>query len=150
MLAAGIDRVVIGTWATRGPEAVAALIARHADRIAIGIDARNGMVAAEGWTETTNLPAQEFAAHWAQAGAGTIIATDIATDGMLTGPNTAFLSAIARSAPSAHLIASGGVSTCDDLRALRDLAEPNLRGVIVGRAIYAGRFTVREALAALA
>jgi phosphoribosylformimino-5-aminoimidazole carboxamide ribotide isomerase len=149
MLDAGIDRAVVGTWAARDPEAVGRLAAAQGERIAVGVDARDGRVAVRGWTEVTDLSAEDFAAHLAGLGVKTLIVTDIATDGMLTGPNTAFLRRMAARVPGVALIASGGISETDDLRALRDLALPNLRGVIVGRAIYAGRMTVRAALEAL-
>lgn len=149
-LDAGLDRVVVGTWAARDPDAVGELAAELGPRLAVGIDARDGRVAVRGWTEVTDLRAEDFAAHLAARGASTFVATDIATDGMLSGPNTDFLRRVAARVPDSALIASGGVSALRDLHALRALALPNLRGVIVGRALYAGRMTVREALAALA
>ncbi len=149
LLATGIDRVVVGTWAAREPEAIGTLVERHGERIAVGIDAKDGRVAVKGWTEVTDLSAEDFAAHLATLGVKTIIATDIATDGMLTGPNTDFLQRLAARVPGVALIASGGVSAAEDLTALRDLAIPSLAGMIVGRALYTGRLTVRAGIAAL-
>ena len=149
VLGAGIDRAVVGTWATRDPDAVAEQARRWGERIAAGIDARDNRVAVEGWTEMTDLRADEFAAHLAERGVQTLIDTDIATDGMLTGPNTTFLRRLSERVPETQLIASGGIAAAEDLTALKDLGLPNLSGVIVGRALYAGRLTVREGLAAL-
>ena len=86
-LAEGIDRVVIGTWAAGDPDAVAALIRDHGERIAIDLAAKDGRIALRGWTEVTDMGAEEFARHWADRGVRTIVATDVATDDMLTGPN---------------------------------------------------------------
>lgn len=149
VLAAGIDRAVIGTWAARSPEAMRTLVRAHGARIAAGIDARDGLVSVKGWTELTNLRAEDFARQLAAMGVQTIIATDIATDGMLTGPNVGFLLRLARAAPRVNLVASGGVSSLDDLRRIASLGLASLEGVIVGRAIYAGKMSVRDALSAL-
>jgi phosphoribosylformimino-5-aminoimidazole carboxamide ribotide isomerase len=145
MLAWGAARVVIGTKAATDPALVDTLLARHGpERLAIGIDARDGQVAVRGWTETFDLTALELAQRVRRQGARTVIYTDVARDGMLTGPDLGGARAIA--ALGLEVIASGGVATLADLGAVRDAG---LAGAIVGRALYEGRFTVREALACL-
>jgi phosphoribosylformimino-5-aminoimidazole carboxamide ribotide isomerase len=144
-LALGADRVVIGTAAARDPELVQRAVARvGADRLAVGIDARDGIVAIRGWTESTGERVEVLAARVIAAGVTTLICTDIARDGMLSGPDVAGCAALQQL--GAGVIVSGGVATLDDLRAARDAG---LAGAIAGRAIYEGRFTVREALAAV-
>ena len=144
-LALGAERVVIGTAATRDPELVRRVVADvGAERLAVGIDARDGIVAVRGWTESTGERVETLAARVIAAGVRTLICTDIARDGMLSGPDVAGASALQEL--GAGVIVSGGVATLDDLRAARDAG---LAGAIAGRAIYEGRFTVREALAAV-
>jgi phosphoribosylformimino-5-aminoimidazole carboxamide ribotide isomerase len=150
VLGAGIDRAVIGTRAVEDPEFIRTLTERHGEHIAVGIDARDGRVAVRGWTEVTDLSAEDFAEHLATLGVKTIIGTDIATDGMLTGPSTEFLKRLAARVPGVGLIASGGIKSADDLRTLRALNLPNIVGVIVGRALYTGHLTVEDGLKALA
>jgi len=146
MLAWGAARVVIGTKAATDPALIDVLLARHGpDRLAVGIDARDGRVTVRGWTETFDLTAIDLARRVSGQGARTVIYTDVARDGMLTGPDLAGARAIA--ALGLDVIASGGVATLHDLTAVR---AADLSGAIVGRAIYEGRFTVREALACLA
>lgn len=146
MLAWGAARVVIGTKAATDPALVDALLARHGpDRLAVGIDARDGQVAVRGWTEIFDLTAVELARRVREQGARTVIYTDVARDGMLTGPDVAGARAIA--VLGLDVVASGGVATLEDLSAVR---AADLSGAIVGRALYEGRFTVREALACLA
>jgi phosphoribosylformimino-5-aminoimidazole carboxamide ribotide isomerase len=136
---AGVSRVVVGTKACESPDFIAALCAEFGgDRVAVGIDANNGMVAVKGWTETTGVLASDLALAAQAAGAGTIIYTDIATDGMLTGPNFRELEKLLKLL-DCHLIASGGVSCADDLRRLTLL--PGLGGAIIGKALYDGRIT---------
>jgi phosphoribosylformimino-5-aminoimidazole carboxamide ribotide isomerase len=146
MLSWGAARVVIGTKAATDPELVDLLLARHgADRLAVGIDARDGQVAVRGWTETFDLTALELATRVRRQGARTVIYTDVTRDGMLTGPDLSGARAIADL--GLEVVASGGVSSLEDLTAVRSAG---LAGAIVGRALYEGRFTVREALACLA
>jgi phosphoribosylformimino-5-aminoimidazole carboxamide ribotide isomerase len=146
MLAWGAARVVIGTKAATDPALVDALLAQHGpERLAVGIDARDGRVAIRGWTETFDLTALELATRVRAQGARTVIYTDVARDGMLAGPDVAGARAIA--ALGLAVVASGGVASLDDLTAVRNA---DLAGAIVGRALYEGRFTVREALACLA
>jgi phosphoribosylformimino-5-aminoimidazole carboxamide ribotide isomerase len=114
----------------------------------VGIDARDGMVAVEGWAETTDLPAVDLARRFEDAGVAALVYTDIDRDGAMQGPNVAATAALAR-AVSIPVIASGGVSSLDDLRALRDCGAP-LDGVISGRALYDGRIDLSEAVRTLA
>jgi phosphoribosylformimino-5-aminoimidazole carboxamide ribotide isomerase len=146
MLSWGAARVVIGTKAATDPALVDTLLARHgADRLAVGIDARDGRVAVRGWTEIFDLTALELAKRVRTQGARTVIYTDVARDGMLSGPDLSGARAIADL--GLDVVASGGVASLDDLTAVR---AAGLAGAIVGRALYEGRFTVREALACLA
>jgi len=135
-LAAGVSRVVIGTRAAAGDDFVERAVSRFGgDRIAVGIDARDGMVAVKGWTETTGVSALDLGRRAAAAGVAAIIYTDIATDGMLQGPNLAAMSEMVRSV-SAGIIASGGVSSAADLAHLARIE--GLAGAIIGRALFDG------------
>ena len=116
----------------------------------MAIDARDGMVATHGWTKVSDQEATAVAADLVKTGVRRLIYTDIGRDGMLTGPNIGALRRVAEAAPPLHIIASGGISSIDDLIALRESKIANLAGVIVGRALYDGRFTVQQALDALA
>ncbi|HEU5170278.1 MAG TPA: 1-(5-phosphoribosyl)-5-[(5-phosphoribosylamino)methylideneamino]imidazole-4-carboxamide isomerase [Gemmatimonadales bacterium] len=141
-LAVGAARVVLGTAAAQDPELVRRAVERAgSDRIAVGIDARDGLVAVRGWTETTAERAESLAARVIAGGAHMLVYTDIARDGMLAGPDLA--GAAALQALGAAVILSGGVSSLDDLRAA---AAAGLAGAIVGRAVYEGRLSVREAV----
>jgi phosphoribosylformimino-5-aminoimidazole carboxamide ribotide isomerase len=142
MLDAGAARVVIGTAAVRSPELVPAALARAGtERLAVGIDARAGLVAIRGWREETGERVEDVARRVIAQGIRTLIYTDVARDGMLEGPDIA--GAVALQSLGAAVIASGGVASLDDLRRVRDAG---LAGAIVGRAIYEGRFAVREAV----
>jgi phosphoribosylformimino-5-aminoimidazole carboxamide ribotide isomerase len=142
----GVSRVVLGTAAALDPSLVPAVLAGEGpDRIAIGIDARDGQVAIRGWTETSNLTAEALARRVTADGARTIIYTDVARDGMLAGPDLDGARRLQHS--GASVIASGGVAGTADIRAARDAG---LAGVIVGRALYEGRFGLVEALEAAA
>jgi len=147
-LAAGIKRVVIGTKAVENPDFVqAALRSFGAERIAVGIDARNGMVNTRGWTSQSKVEAEGFAVRMGEIGVRTLIYTDIATDGMLSGPNLPALERLA-SKTDVDLIASGGVSSIDDLVALAEL--PGVTGAIIGKALYDGQVDLPEAVRRLA
>ncbi len=136
---AGAARVILGTRAaTAEPGMLADLAARYGDRLAVGIDARQGFVQIKGWVETTGLSAVELAGQLARNGIATLIYTDTATDGMLGGPNFEALAAVCDAAPECTIIASGGVAEPDHVRALRELNRSNLTGVIVGKALYDG------------
>lgn len=146
MLDWGATRVVIGTKAATDPELVERLLARHGpQRLAIGIDAKNGRVAVRGWTEVFDLTALQLAERVHAQGARTVIYTDVARDGMLTGPDIDGARALA--ALGLDVIASGGVASLDDLRSVR---AAGLAGAIIGRALYEGRFTLPDALACVA
>lgn len=144
---AGVSRVILGTAACQSPDDILEACREFGgERIAVGIDAKDGLVAVKGWTETTGTLATDLARTAQKAGAGTIIYTDIATDGMLTGPNFPELEKML-SILDCRLIASGGVSSADDLRRLNAL--PGLYGAIIGKALYDGQITgnLREILA---
>jgi phosphoribosylformimino-5-aminoimidazole carboxamide ribotide isomerase len=142
----GVSRVVVGTAAAVDPAIVPALLAAEgAERIAIGIDARDGRVAIRGWSETSSLTVESLARRVASEGARTLIYTDIARDGMLAGPDLAGARRLQQT--GAAIIASGGVAGVADIRAVR---EAGLAGVIVGRALYEGAFGLAEALEAAA
>lgn len=147
MLEAGVRRVILGTRACADPDTLRALVDSFGDRIAVGIDARKGRVQVKGWVETTGTLAVDLAVKVAGMGVGTIIYTDTATDGMLTGPNIPGLQALCQSV-QANVIASGGIATCADIAALARLRLPNLEGVIVGKALYEGAVTIAEMKAA--
>lgn len=136
---AGVSRVILGTKACESPEEIAAMCAEFGgDRIAVGIDANRGKVAVKGWTETTETSAADLAIMAQVAGAGTVIYTDIATDGMLEGPNFSELENLLKLL-DCNLIASGGVSSADDLRRLAKMR--GLHGAIIGKALYDGQIT---------
>jgi phosphoribosylformimino-5-aminoimidazole carboxamide ribotide isomerase len=144
----GVARVILGTVAVRDPDLVREACRRHPGRVALGIDARDGFVAVEGWAETAEITALEMAKRFEDAGAAAIIHTDIGRDGAMQGPNLDATRELAE-AVSTPLILSGGVSSMDDLaRVVASGAK--LEGVISGRAIYDGRIDVAEAVAVLA
>lgn len=138
----GVTRAVLGTAAVTDPALVPMAIRQAgADRLVIGLDAKNGMVTIRGWVETTDLGVEEVCRRVLNEGARTVVYTDVSRDGMLTGPDiegAKFLAAM-----GASVIASGGVSSLEDLRAVR---EANLAGAIVGRALYEGKFSLIQAL----
>ncbi len=143
----GIRRVVLGTAAARNPELVRSAAKDYPGQIAVGIDARGGQVAVEGWAETTELSALDLAKRFEDAGVAAIIFTDIDLDGAMQGPNIEATAEMAE-ATSIPIIASGGVSSMDDLRALKESGAP-LDGVISGRAVYDGKIDVAEAVGLL-
>jgi phosphoribosylformimino-5-aminoimidazole carboxamide ribotide isomerase len=144
-LEAGITRVILGTVAVRDPALVKTAARAHGGRIAVGIDARDGMVAVEGWAETSTLSVTDLARRFEDAGVAAIIYTDIARDGMLQGVNVDATAALAR-AVSIPVIASGGVAGIADIAALMAAKEPNIDGVVIGRALYDGRIDPAAAL----
>ncbi len=148
-LQAGVRRVILGSAAVKTPELVHEACRAFPGQVAVGIDARDGFVATEGWAETSAMPAADLALRFEDAGVAAVIYTDIGRDGMLTGLNleqTFELAARLRT----PVIASGGVGSLADLRALRSQAPAGIDGVIVGRALYDGRIELGAALALLA
>ncbi len=144
----GVARVILGTAALRDPELVRAAARAHPGRVAVGIDARDGRVAVEGWAETTATLATDLARRFEDAGVAAIVYTDIERDGALAGPNVAATAALARTV-AIPVIASGGIASMADLRALKQSGAP-LDGAISGRALYEGRLDLAEAVAYLA
>ncbi len=148
-LTAGVARVILGTAALRDPALVRAACRRFPGRIAVGIDARGGRVAVEGWAKTAGVEAKELALAFEGAGAAAIVYTDIERDGALEGPNVEATAALAR-ALTTPVIASGGVASLDDLRALKAHEKDGIAGVIAGRALYDGRLDLGQALRLMA
>lgn len=146
LLESGVSRAIVGTLACGSEDEIAGLIASFGPRLAIGLDARSGFVQTRGWTATTDKRAVDLAAKLQQLGARTLIYTDTARDGMLTGPDSAGVAALCRRL-ECDVIASGGVSGPGDVAALRNLALPNLAGVIVGKALYDGKISLKSVLA---
>jgi len=144
-LDAGINRVILGTVALRDPELVKKACRDWPGRIVVGIDARGGRVAVEGWAETSDVLAVDLAKRFEDAGVAAIVYTDIERDGAMQGPNVEATAALAR-AVKIPIIASGGVSSLDDLRALKARAKDGIAGVISGRALYDGRIDLAEAV----
>lgn len=143
-LAAGAERVVLGTGAVETPALVEELVVEHGDRIAVGVDARSDRVSVSGWTRETGGAPRDVVRELSRRGVRHFVYTPVDVDGTLEGPDLDRLPSIAEAAQG-ELIYSGGVGSLDDLAALRDLDLPNLGGVIVGRALYERRFTVGEA-----
>jgi phosphoribosylformimino-5-aminoimidazole carboxamide ribotide isomerase len=148
-LEAGVARVIIGSAAVKDPAFVRAACAKHPGRVAVGIDARDGMVATEGWAEVSTILATDLAKRFEDAGAAAIIYTDIERDGMLGGVNLEATLAMAR-AVRLPVIASGGVASLNDLAALAGVVSEGIEGVIIGRALYDGRIDPTAALALVA
>jgi phosphoribosylformimino-5-aminoimidazole carboxamide ribotide isomerase len=147
-ISSGADRVVLGTAAVRDPEMAAAIAAAHGDRVVASVDARSGKVAAEGWTEQSEQQATDVIAALSERGIQRFVYTPVDVDGLMEGPDLDSLREAA-GATDGELIYSGGIGSLDDLRAVAALGLENVRGVIVGRALYERRFTVAEALAVL-
>jgi phosphoribosylformimino-5-aminoimidazole carboxamide ribotide isomerase len=147
-ISSGAERVVLGTAAVRDPEMAGAIAAVHGDRVVASVDARSGKVAAEGWTESSGLGTAEVVAALSERGIRRFVYTPVEVDGLMEGPDLDSLGDVA-GATEGEVIYSGGVGSLDDLRALAGLGIGNLGGVIVGRALYEGRFTIAEAQEAL-
>lgn len=141
---AGISRVIIGT-ALLG-DGFEEIFGAYRKYIIVGIDAKNSMVATHGWKEVSNIDAVSFIKDLHEKGVEEVIYTDISTDGMLSGPNVSAMERILRAAPGLSLIASGGVSSLDDVMCLKELAPLGLKGAIVGKAIYDGRINLKDAI----
>lgn len=152
VLALGVSRVVLGTAALEDRKFLEEAVRCHGERIAVGIDARDGKVATRGWVDVTETSAEDFAREVVELGVKCLIYTDIATDGMLTGPNLDAQEEMASILPAeVSLVASGGVASVEDLRNLREIfrRRGNPDSVIIGRAIYEEKFSMEEALAAV-
>lgn len=141
-LSGGISRVILGSVALKDPQLVKEAAGEFGNKIAVGIDAKNGYAAAEGWTQTSDIYFTELAKKMEQFGVETIIFTDISKDGTLSGPNLAQLEEIDH-AVSCNIIASGGITNIEDIKALKSLS---LYGAICGKSIYSGTLNLKEAL----
>lgn len=147
-ISSGAERVVLGTAAVRDPDMAAAIAATHGGRVVASVDARSGKVAAEGWTESSDLGTAELIAALAERGITRFVYTPVEVDGLMEGPDLDSLREVAEAAEG-EVIYSGGIGSLEDLRAVAGLGLDNVGGVIVGRALYEERFTVAEANAAL-
>jgi phosphoribosylformimino-5-aminoimidazole carboxamide ribotide isomerase len=148
LLNLGLDRVILGTVAVEQPQLVQDLCKKYPQQIVVGIDAREGKVATKGWLETSEVLATDLAKQMAQMGAAAIIYTDIHRDGTMTGPNLDALRELA-SGIEIPVIASGGVSSLQDLLSLLSLSTVGVTGAIVGRALYTGEVKLTEAIRAV-
>ncbi|HVF24028.1 MAG TPA: 1-(5-phosphoribosyl)-5-[(5-phosphoribosylamino)methylideneamino]imidazole-4-carboxamide isomerase [Pyrinomonadaceae bacterium] len=144
---AGVARVVLGTLAVESPDTLKNFVNQFPSKICVGIDARDGRVMSRGWETSTPVMAVDLARSVAESGVERIIYTDIARDGTLGGPNLEQTLAVIRAA-NVPVTASGGVSSLDDIKRLRDTGEPLLDSVIVGKALYEGKFKLGEAIRA--
>jgi phosphoribosylformimino-5-aminoimidazole carboxamide ribotide isomerase len=144
-LGLGLARVIIGTAAQRNPELVREACARFPGRIVVGIDAKNGMVAVQGWAEVTDITAVELARKFEDCGVSAIIYTDISRDGMMQGPNLEATRILAESV-AIPVIASGGVSSLKDIENLVAIEQSGVTGVITGKAVYTGALSLSEAI----
>lgn len=142
-LDSGIDRVILGTAAVQMPELVAEAVSLYKERIALGIDLKDGFVAIKGWMESSKLTAEAFLTQMCKTGVKTVICTDISKDGMMQGPNRLLYQHLSKQFPETDLIASGGVSCMEDIRNLKSLG---IHGAIVGKAYYTGAVNLKEAI----
>ena len=140
---AGVWRVIIGTAAVTDPAFLDAALAAYGERVAVGIDIRDGKVAIKGWTEVSALDCFDFCKTLVEKGVSTVICTDISKDGLLGGTNLALYAELVRAFPTLNITASGGVSSVDDVQKLNDM---NLYGAILGKALYTGNLDLGEAL----
>lgn len=141
----GVKRVIIGTGAIKEPDFVKKVCKTYPGQIVVGIDARNGKVAIDGWTQTTRIEAMELAKEFEDCGVAAINFTDIHRDGMQTGPNLDATLRLAE-AVSIPVVASGGVSSIEDIKNLLPLETAGVAGVIIGKALYSGKLDLKEAL----
>ena len=140
---AGVSRVILGTAAVTNPELIAKAVQKHGDKIAVGVDIKDGCVAIKGWTESSGLDAFAFCEKMQKMGVSTLICTDISKDGMMQGTNRELYKTLSERF-SLQIVASGGVSSLEDIQAL---AAMNLYGAIIGKAYYTGAIDLKEALA---
>lgn len=147
LLALGVARVILGTVAVRDPQLVSKAVQLYGEQVIVGIDAKDGKVAVQGWAESTDIKAEELGLAMKKAGVSRIIFTDISRDGMLAGPNIESTVRMAE-ATGLKVIASGGISVLDDLRKLKAEADHgvSIEGAITGKALYAGAFTLQQAM----
>ncbi len=148
-LSRGLKRVILGTAAVKNPALVREAAAKFPDRVAVGIDARDGFVAVEGWAEVSSLPARELALRFRDAGVAAVIFTDVGRDGVLAGVNVEATADLARGL-GIPVIASGGLASIDDVHRLKAREADGIAGVIIGRALYDGRVDPAQALKAAA
>ncbi|TDL78874.1 1-(5-phosphoribosyl)-5-[(5-phosphoribosylamino)methylideneamino]imidazole-4-carboxamide isomerase [Peribacillus frigoritolerans] len=148
-LSNGVSRVILGSSAISNPDFVKKMLAKYGSKIAIGIDAKDGYVSTEGWIETSTVKAADLGVELAAAGAEVFIFTDIATDGMLSGPNIEAVREMAK-ATGKDVIASGGVSSLNDLVELAAFQKEGVAGAIVGKALYTNQFDFAQALVEVA
>ncbi|WP_414834958.1 1-(5-phosphoribosyl)-5-[(5-phosphoribosylamino)methylideneamino]imidazole-4-carboxamide isomerase [Bacillus altitudinis] len=144
----GVSRVILGSSAVSNPVFVKKMLAQYGEKIAIGIDARNGFVSTEGWLETSEVKAEELGQELAKEGAEVFVFTDIQMDGMLSGPNVESTVRLAE-ATGKQVIASGGVSAVSDLQKLSAQKQTGVSGAIIGKALYTKQFTLAEAFEGL-
>ncbi|MFC5711285.1 1-(5-phosphoribosyl)-5-[(5-phosphoribosylamino)methylideneamino]imidazole-4-carboxamide isomerase [Thalassorhabdus alkalitolerans] len=141
----GVDRVILGSVAVNNPEFAQKMLSLYGERVAIGLDARDGYVAVNGWLETSEVKAVDLGKELASQGAETFIFTDISKDGMLSGPNVKAIAELAE-ATGKEVIASGGVSSLDDIKELAEYKEKGIGGAIVGKALYTGKVELEDAV----
>ena len=141
-LSIGVSRVILGTAAVKDPDFLQAALTKYGEKIAVGVDLKDGFVAIKGWTETSDLKAEEFFARMQKLGVKTIVCTDISRDGAMKGTNRALYRELTQRF-AMDIIASGGVSSLEDVQALRRL---NLYGAIIGKAYYTGAIDLRQAI----
>ena len=145
VLALGVRRVILGSVAVRNPELVKVACAKYGDRVVVGIDAKDGIVAVDGWGVSGNVQVGDLAREMGKAGVRTIIYTDIARDGTLEGVNVEATARLARES-GIQIVASGGVKSVEDIRALKPYEKDGIEGVIVGKSIYMGTLDLQEAI----
>ena len=138
----GVDRIILGTAALTDPEFLKEAVERYGERIAVGVDIKDGMVAIKGWTEVSDMSCDEFCRRLEDIGVGSVICTDISKDGMMAGTNLELYSELCRKF-NIKIVASGGISTLDDIRSL---VQMNVYGAILGKALYTGAIDLREAV----
>ncbi len=149
VLDAGIARIILGTVACKQPELIDEMLTNFgAERVVVGIDAKNGMASVSGWLDDTGIDALELAANFAKKGITRFIYTDIATDGMLTGPNLTAQAELCDRVPDSKVIASGGIACPNDIADLAKLEKENLEGAIIGKALYDHKATLEEFISA--
>ena len=138
----GVDRIILGTAALTDPEFLAKAVEKYGERIAVGVDIKDGMVAIKGWTEVSDMSCDDFCAKLEKMGVGSVICTDISKDGMMSGTNLDLYRELCRKF-NIKIVASGGVSSLDDVKAL---VEMDVFGAILGKALYTGAIDLREAV----